>query len=86
MPVPPVRRISTRFFVLYPVQSFSVKHPEVAVVLFAIIPSEDEELLVVKCGCMILYLWCAKAFIVAALAPYVIDVLTGLPSHHWMHG
>ena len=86
MPVPTVRWISTRFFVLNPLQSFSVKHPEVAVVLFAIIPSEDEELLVVKCGCMILDLWCAKAFIVAALAPYVIDVLTGLPSHHWMHG
>lgn len=84
MPVPPVRRIPTRFLVLYPLQSFSVKNAEVAVVLFAIIASENEELLVVKCGCMILYLWCTKAFIVAALAPYIIDVLTRLPAHHRM--
>lgn len=86
MPISPVRRISTRFLVLYPLQSFSVKHSEVAVVLFAIIASKHEELLVVKCGCMILYLWCTKAFIVSALAPYVIDVLAGLTTHHWMHG
>ena len=86
MPIPSVWRISTWFLVLYPLQSFSVKHSEVAVVLFAIIATEDEKLLVVKCGCMILYLWCTKAFIVAALAPYVIDVLAGLTTHHWMHG
>jgi hypothetical protein len=72
--------------VLYPLQSFSVKHSEVAVVLFSIIASKHEELLVVKRGSMILYLWCTKAFIVAALATYVIDVLAGLPTHHWMHG
>ena len=75
MPVPPIRRISTRFFVLDPLQSFSVKHAEVAVVLFTIIASKHEELLVVKCGCMILDLWCTKALIVPALAPNVIDVL-----------
>ena len=86
MPIPSVWRISTWFLVLYPLQSFSVKHSEVAVVLFAIIASKHEELLVVECGCMILYLWCTKAFIVAALAPYIIDVLAGLTTHHWMHG
>lgn len=86
MPVPPVRRISTRFLVLYPLQSFSVKDSEIAVVLFSIIASKHEELLVVKSRCMIFYLWCTKAFIVAALAPYVIDILAGLPTHHWMHG
>jgi hypothetical protein len=86
VPISAVGRISSWFFVLYPLQSFSVKHAKVAVILFAVIAPEDIQLLVIESGSMILDLRCAETFVISPLAPKVIDILSRLTTHHWVHG
>ena len=56
MPVSSSRRISAWSFGLGPEKSLCIKYPKVAVVLLSIVASEDQELLVVKCRSVVLYL------------------------------
>jgi len=64
MPVSTIWWISCGPFVLDPEESFSVKNPQVTMVLFAVVSSEHVELFIVESSSVILYLWRAQHLIV----------------------
>lgn len=85
--------IASRPLGLRPLQGFSVKNSQIAVVLFAVVAPEHVQLLVVKRGCMILNLRRRIALSAAVTGPAIIlallvtmrvlrprEVLPGLPT------
>ena len=52
------RRLSVRLLWLDPHVLLCVENPQARVILFTVVAAEDPELAVIKCGCMVLYLWC----------------------------
>jgi hypothetical protein len=85
VPVSSIRRVASGSFMFYPKKSLCVKHTQITVILFPVIPTKNEKFLIVKCCSVILDLRSAQRLtstIIKLTQPTAVDVLTRLLRTH----